>query len=113
VPEVQPNNIELNAGVDFFARIHAFDSNDRPADLTGYVATAQIREGYSNNLVGTFVATPAGKDGTIDLFMDSVSTALIPSRGGYIFDVVIKNQMNGDSQVVARGLATVMASISA
>jgi len=73
----QQLNLTLDAGVDFFARISCFDVNSNPADLTDYTAVSQMRAGYGGALVASFVATPNGTLGTIDLFMDSIDTSTI------------------------------------
>jgi len=94
------HNLTMDQGADFHWRF------DTGVDLTGYVGASVMRDAYGGAVTGTFVVTPNGVAGTIDLFMDTIGTAAI-TAGVYVYDVRLTNAGNGDEQRVVQGSITV------
>lgn len=92
--------ITIDQGADYYGRF------DTGVDLTGYLGASVIKDTYGGTTVGTFVVTPNGTAGTVDLFMDAVDTGAI-AAGVYVYDVRLANATSGDEQRIAQGTVTV------
>jgi hypothetical protein len=84
---VSSANINIYQGDDYAAIVSLTDNDTGgPADLTGYTATAQIRDDYADNaqtVVATFVIQIQGSDVYLTLAHDV--TALL--KGNYRWDL--------------------------
>lgn len=100
-------NIVIDQGTDFSSVIDVTDDQDRPYDLNGYVANAQMRKNYASSAYTTFATAINAESGQIYLELDQVSTSLL-EPGRYLYDVnITASGGSGTTIRVVEGIVTV------
>ena len=98
----------LEQGTDFTTSITLDDVYGVPYNLTGYAVKSQIRKSYySTNTTAEFtsrISSPEG--GIIELSLSSPVTANI-APGRYVYDVLIKDNINNSVTRVLEGIINV------
>lgn len=104
-------NLIIDQGSTFGAKVTIYTELKAYFNLTGYVATAQIRKApTSSTVTATFAcAIIAPTSGEIILSLTDEQTAAM-KPGRYMYDVVIEN--SGDKYRAVEGIVTVMPSVT-
>ena len=104
-------NLVIDQGSTFGAKVTIFTEQKLYFNLTGYTASAQIRKApTSSTVAATFAcAITSPTNGEIILSLTDEQTATL-KPGRYMYDVVIEN--SGDKYRAVEGIVTVMASIT-
>jgi len=100
-------NIVIDQGTDFSSVIDVTDDQDRPFDLTDYVASSQMRKNYASSTAVTFNTSVNEASGQIYLELDKSTTSQL-EPGRYLYDVEITAALgNGSTIRVVEGIVTV------
>lgn len=84
-----PVDVSLYQGDDFYLTVKLTDPTGVVVDLTGYTATSQIRlTPPSTEIVAEFDVTVDGPNGTINLHLDHVDSALIDRAATWDLQIV-------------------------
>lgn len=96
-------NLSIDQGTDFASAVSVTDSTGRVFDLTGYVATGQIRKSYSSlHAISFTCAIPSPTTGVIQLTLSSAVTGSMRA-GRYLYDIDITLTSNGAVTRVVQG----------
>ena len=99
-------NIIVDQSTTFNTTLDLTDDYDRPIDLTGFTAEAQIRKWYtSSNVVSFDVSLPNAANGQIQLAL-SANTTKNMAYGRYVYDVITIDGSGTVTRVV-EGILTV------
>ena len=100
-------NLYIESGTTFSATITIDDVYQNIYDLTGFMASSQIRKSYySANATASFSTTINVEKGTITLDLSSETTANI-APGRYVYDAIITDEINNTVIRVLEGVAEV------
>jgi hypothetical protein len=96
-------NISVDQGSDYMNEITVEDAAGNDADLTGFIATGQIRKTYSSSTKYDFICTiPYPVQGIIQIKLpNSVTNVMKPGR--YVYDVEVRVGVSGDITRVVEG----------
>jgi hypothetical protein len=96
-------NISIDQGSDYMNEITVEDSAGNDADLTGFIATGQIRKTYSSSTAYDFVCTiPYPVQGIIQIKLpNTVTNVMKPGR--YVYDIEVRIGAAGDITRVVEG----------
>jgi hypothetical protein len=100
-------NLYLEQGTTFTSTITIDDVYGDIYDMSGLVASSQIRKTYySANATATFATTINVGQGTITMELDAANTAtILPGR--YVYDTIITDMTAGTVTRVLEGIVEV------
>lgn len=101
--------IEQNA--TFTTKLNVEDAYNNPVNLSGYVASSQMRKSYYSSTYYTLETEITGtSNGEITLSMTAANTANLPI-GRMVYDLIIDDGNNNVTRVV-EGIATILPSVT-
>lgn len=118
-------DLEMQQGVTFQLQFNVQDANTNPINLTGYVATMQIRPTYSSNVVVESLSTANGEivmgsnSGVYLFTLPATRTANIyvntttgvPPKSIYVYDISLTN-LQATTVKIAYGQVTMYGEVT-
>jgi hypothetical protein len=100
-------NLYLEQGTTFTSTITIDDVYGDIYDMSGLVASSQIRKTYySSNATATFATTINVGQGTVTMELDAANTATI-APGRYVYDTIITDNSSGTVTRILEGIVEV------
>lgn len=97
------SNISIDQGSDYTTEVTVEDASGNDANLTGYIASGQIRKTYSSLTKYDFICTiPYPTQGIIKVQLPNTVTNTMKA-GRYVYDIEIRVGVNGDITRVVEG----------
>lgn len=102
-------NLVIDQGATYSTDLTLTDENGDPLELTGFVATSQIRKWYTSTNAISFSTSINTESAVITLTLSSTQTNGL-SAGRYVYDVEIDN--GSSVSRVVEGIVTVTPNVT-
>jgi hypothetical protein len=97
------SNLTIDQGSDFMTEVTVEDAAGNDADLTGFIASGQIRKTYSSTTKYDFICTiPYPTQGLIQIKLPNTVTDVMKA-GRYVYDIEVRVGVSGDITRVVEG----------
>lgn len=104
-------NITIEQGTTYTLPL-IISASASPRNLTGYTASAQIRDAYdTDNLIASFgISGSLNSSGTFALTLDSTTTSTLPAPQKCVFDVKLTS--GSYSERILQGYASITPAVT-